>query len=205
MTTYTVNETDASWAKTLYVLGFDAYGETHLEVFANSLDKALNEAIDWIVDNKPGILCDEQVNEAYHQAILGGASEEEAHVHATADTTVGGNEGHYVLSHEWCIISEKPNTPVPDHTEDDEGEDCDEETGFTLDFKYCECGCHCSVASHPVMGETLDFTIYNDLRGNFTLYKGHGTLGPQVDIKPSFEAAAELAAKMVEQHPGYRE
>jgi len=30
MTTYTVNETDASWAKTRYVLGFDAYGETHL-------------------------------------------------------------------------------------------------------------------------------------------------------------------------------
>ncbi len=116
MTTYTINESDASWVKTRYVLGFDAYGETHLEVFANSLEKALDEAIDWIVDNKPGLLCDEQVNEAYHQAILGGASEEEALAHATIDTTVGGNEGHYVLSYEWCIISEESNE---DHTEED--------------------------------------------------------------------------------------
>ncbi len=74
----------------------------------------------------------------------------------------------------------------------------------TLDFKYCECGCHCSVASHPVMGETLEFTIYNDLKGHFSLYEGHGTLGRKFDVKTSFGAAAGLAAKMVEQHPGFR-
>jgi hypothetical protein len=104
-----VNPTDRDWTHHRYILAFGAYGWTRLMVWANSLDAALDEAIDWIANNAPGLLADEQVNEAYREAIAEGKTEEEAQEEAEIDTTCGGNSGHYLLSWEWTVIAEDPS------------------------------------------------------------------------------------------------
>ncbi len=104
-----VNASDRSWTRHNFVLAFGAYGDTVLRVYANSLDSALDEAIDWIVDNAPGLLADEQVAETFQDAIARGMSEEDAQEEATQDTTCGGNCGNYILSQEWAIVAEDPS------------------------------------------------------------------------------------------------
>ena len=103
-----VNGHDRRWTRHRYILSFGAYGSTRLMVWANHLEDALDEAIDWIADNAPGLLCDDEVSEEYERAIKEGLSEEEAHERATEDTTCGGNAGHYILSYEWSIVAEDP-------------------------------------------------------------------------------------------------
>jgi hypothetical protein len=105
-----VNANDSDWTKHNYVLSFGAYGELRLLVWANSLEDALDEAIDWLVDNAPGHIVDDQVNEAYEAAIAEGKSEDEAHEEAEVDTTSGGNCGNHILSHEWAIVAEDPSS-----------------------------------------------------------------------------------------------
>ncbi len=103
-----VNPRDRDWTRHRYILCFGAYGWTKLMVWANSLDSALDEAVDWIVDNAPGLLADEQVAEEYARAIAEGMSEEEALEEAEVDTTCAGNCGNYILSHEWGVVVEDP-------------------------------------------------------------------------------------------------
>lgn len=103
-----VNGSDRDWTSHRYVLAFGAYGWTRLMVWANNLENALDEAIDWIADNKPDLLCNEQVNEAYAEAIAEGLDEDAAYERATEDTVCGGNCGHYILSWEWSILAEDP-------------------------------------------------------------------------------------------------
>ena len=103
-----VNPTDRDWTKHRYILAFGAYGWTRLMVGANSLGDAIDESIDWIVDHAPGLLCDEQVTEAYQEAIRAGMSEEKAAEEAAVDTICGGNEGHYILAWECNLIVEDP-------------------------------------------------------------------------------------------------
>jgi hypothetical protein len=86
-----------------FLFSFGAYGSTHVLVYGRSLDDALDEAIDWLVDNAPGHLMDEQVAEAYREAIAAGKSEEEAAEEAETDMTCGGNCGHYIASWEWFV------------------------------------------------------------------------------------------------------
>ncbi len=104
-----VNPTDSHFTRKRFILSFGAYGWTQLLVWANSLEDALDECIDWIVDNEPGLLADEQVNEAYAAAIAAGKDEETAHTEATADTISGGNAGNYLLAWEMQIVSENPS------------------------------------------------------------------------------------------------
>jgi hypothetical protein len=104
-----VNPTDRNWARHRYVLDFDAYGSTHLCVWANCLEDALDECVDWIADNAPGLLADEQVAEAYKGAIAAGKSEDEAQEEAEVDTTCAGNAGNYLHSWEWALHSEDPD------------------------------------------------------------------------------------------------
>jgi len=103
-----VNPNDSDWTKHRYILWFGACGATYLMVWANSLDDALDEAIDWCVEHAPGLLCDDQVNEAYNAALEEGKSEEEAMEIAEMDVTTGGNYGNHVLSWEWGIAVENP-------------------------------------------------------------------------------------------------
>ena len=99
-----------------FVLQFGAYGWTRLALWGDSLEDCLDEAVDCIADNAPGLLCDDQVaeayNEAYADAIANGIRPERAGIlaqeEAEQDTTCAGNEGHYILSHEWAIVAEDP-------------------------------------------------------------------------------------------------
>ncbi len=103
-----VNGSDRSFTSHRYVLWFGAYGTTRLMVWADHLEDAFDESVDWIVDNAPGLLCDEQVNEAYQEAEARGLTHDEAFEDAMSDVSMGGNAGHCVLSYEWGIVAEDP-------------------------------------------------------------------------------------------------
>ena len=104
-----VNPCDKSWTDSRFILHFGAYGETRLMVYADHLQDALDESIDWIAENAPGLLCDDEVNEAYQEAIDEGKTEDEAWEIAEQDTTCGGNCGNRILSWEWGILAENPS------------------------------------------------------------------------------------------------
>ena len=104
-----VNPSDRDWTRHRYILAFGAIGTTHCLVYANSLEDALDEAIDWLVDNAPGHIADDLVAETYKSAIADGMTEEVATECAYRDVTVGGNCGNSIISWEWFIISEDPS------------------------------------------------------------------------------------------------
>lgn len=104
-----LNPTDRDWANHRYILWFGACAPTQIMVWANSLDDALDEAVDWIAEHAPGLLADEQVKEEYKHAIEAGKSEEEAQSIAEIDTTCAGNNGHYLNSWAWDIVAEDPS------------------------------------------------------------------------------------------------
>lgn len=97
-----------------YILCFGAYGDTYLHVYASSLDDALDECVDYLADASPGLLCDDEVNEAYeaayNEAIEAGEDEDEAmetaRELAEVDTTQAGNCSNYLRSWEWRIVAE---------------------------------------------------------------------------------------------------
>ncbi len=91
-----------------FILCFGAYGWTKLMVWADHLEDALDEAVDWIAEHAPGLLADDQVNEEYNRLVAEGVSEEDAQEAASMDTTCAGNSGHYLLSWEWGIVVENP-------------------------------------------------------------------------------------------------
>lgn len=72
------------------------------------LESALDELGGFLEDHAPGMLANEQVAEAYKEAIAEGKTEEEAREYAETDVTRldGGN---YLLSDEWTIFAEKPD------------------------------------------------------------------------------------------------
>jgi hypothetical protein len=109
MSFHLVNPNDKSWTKSRYVIALGAYGWTRLLVWANSLDDALDESIDWACDNAKGLLCDNEVNEAYDLAIAEGHTEESAWEIATVDTTSGGNAGNRINSDHWHLLCENPD------------------------------------------------------------------------------------------------
>lgn len=113
-----VNPSDKDWTRQRYVLWFGAYGSTRLVVWANHLEDALDEAVDWIEEHAPGLLADEQVREAYVEALAEAAANGEdpededmiaaAQQVAERDTTCAGNHGRYINSWEWGIVAENP-------------------------------------------------------------------------------------------------
>jgi len=109
MSFHVINSNDRDWTKHRYVLAFGAYGWTVCLVWANHLDDALDECVDWIADNEPGLLCDEAVQEAYNEAIAEGESEEDAMTKAETDMTCAGNHSNYIASWEWTILAEDPD------------------------------------------------------------------------------------------------
>jgi hypothetical protein len=112
-----INPDDRTFYGKAYVLWFGACGPTRLLAYAKSLEDALETCVDWIVDNAPGLLADEQVHEAYNEAIDAarevGEDVEDDDVQcrcqdeATVDTTICGD--HYLHSSEWGIVVEQPS------------------------------------------------------------------------------------------------
>ena len=105
-----INANDKDWTSHQFVLCFGAYGTIWLLVNANHLSNALDECIDWLAENAPGLLCDEQVAEAYNEAIAAGKTEEKAYNEALTDVTTGGNCGNHIMSWEWSIAAEDPTS-----------------------------------------------------------------------------------------------
>lgn len=102
-----VNPTDRDWTKHRYVIALGAYG-TKLLIWANSLEDALDEAIDWAATNAPGLLANADRDEAYREAIESGMSEDDACDESLVDLTIGGNFGDAIRSDEWHIVAEDP-------------------------------------------------------------------------------------------------
>lgn len=90
-----------------FILAFGAYGDTMLLVYADHLDDALVECVDWIAENAPGLLADDEVHEEYNRLVSEGASEEDAQEEASIDTTCAGNAGHYLNSWECTIVADE--------------------------------------------------------------------------------------------------
>lgn len=103
-----VNGGDRAWTRQRFVLAFGAVGTTYLMVWANGIDSALDEAVDWLADHAPGLLCDDEVASAYNEAVAEGKDDEAALQEAEADTTCAGNCGHYLRSDEWTIALANP-------------------------------------------------------------------------------------------------
>jgi hypothetical protein len=87
-----------------------------LGAYANSIDSALDEAADYLAVHAPGLLANEQYQEAYEEAhakaIAAGHWEDEAieiaHDEASVGMTCAGNHGEWLLSWEWGIAAENP-------------------------------------------------------------------------------------------------
>ncbi len=97
------------WMRThTYVFYFGAYGDTKLMVWGDSLDSALDEAIDWLVDNAPGHIVDvaeeyERLCEEYGPLLLTDEVRQQLQEEAEVDTTCGGNCGNRINSWEWSV------------------------------------------------------------------------------------------------------
>ncbi len=107
-----LNPTDASATRHRYILWFGAYGTTRFLVWANGLDDALDECVDYMAEAKNGMLghiYDNEVFAAYKEALAAGKTEEEAQDYASEDMTQAGNYGNYIASWEWGIVAEDPD------------------------------------------------------------------------------------------------
>lgn len=106
-----INGSDREFTSGRFILWFGACGPTQLMVWANHLEDALDEAVDWLADPEnghTGLLADDAVNGAYRDAIALGLSEEDAIEAAEVDVTIAGNCGNHILSWEWGITAENP-------------------------------------------------------------------------------------------------
>lgn len=103
-----VNPGDRDYVESRFILWFGAAGGARLMVWANHLEDALEEAVDWIVDNAPGLLADDEVKEEYDRLRAEGKDEEEAMEGAEVDMT-SCDGGHYLRSDDWGIVAEDPS------------------------------------------------------------------------------------------------
>lgn len=103
-----VNPSDRDWTRSRYILHVGPYGWSKYMVWANCLGDALDEVVDHLAENSPGMLYDDQVAEEYNRCIAMGMPEEEAIELAESDMMVAGNCGNYIASWEWGILAENP-------------------------------------------------------------------------------------------------
>ena len=103
-----VNSSDKSFTSSRFILWFGAVGTTRLMIWADHLSDAFDHAIDWIVDNAPGLLCDDEITEEFNRLKTEGKTDDEAWEESQVDTSSGGNCGNHVHSWEWGIVVENP-------------------------------------------------------------------------------------------------
>jgi len=71
-----------------------------------------------------------------------------------------------------------------------------EEPKLLVGWEYCECGCH----GHAVSVGALHLWLYNDLKGKFSLRRGHGwTMGSPVGEYKTMEEADRAAAALLDE------
>jgi hypothetical protein len=101
----------AHYATKRWILSFGWGGAlTHVLVWADSLDSAIETAVDdYIADNAPGVLADDdEVTAAYAQAIEDGESEESARETAESDL-YPLDQGLWLHNAAWYIGAEDPD------------------------------------------------------------------------------------------------
>lgn len=64
-----------------------------------------------------------------------------------------------------------------------------------MNWEYCECGCH----GHEAHAAGIYFWLFNDLKGNYTLHRGHGWLSPVIGKYKSWEEAEEKAREILKE------
>ena len=106
---HNANSSDRDWTKRNFIFAFGAYGNTYVRAWGNGIDSALDAAVDWLADHKPGLLSDDVVRSEYERFKEEGMSDEKAIQEAELDTTIAGNNGHYLNSSEWMIVAEDPS------------------------------------------------------------------------------------------------
>lgn len=62
-----------------------------------------------------------------------------------------------------------------------------------MEWEYCECGCH----GHEASAGNDHYWLFNDLKGNYFLHRGHGWLSPLIGKYQSFQEAADKAEELV--------
>ena len=104
-----VNAGDSdAWARThTYVFAFGPYGTPLLMAYGDHLESALDACVEWIADNEPDMLMNEQVAEEYNRLIAEGETEDAAIEGSQVDTYQDG-QGNYIDS-DWRIIAEDPS------------------------------------------------------------------------------------------------
>jgi hypothetical protein len=95
---------------TLYRFSFGAYGETTVEVSADSDEDAFEVAVEWLDDAAPGhLVTDDEMSEAFKamKARYPDASDEELQELCEVDLTIVGHttlkNGAYLRSWEWTF------------------------------------------------------------------------------------------------------
>jgi 5'-deoxynucleotidase YfbR-like HD superfamily hydrolase len=91
-----------------FVFWFGVSSPTYILAYGRGIEDALDEAIEWVGNNKPGLLCDKEVADLFKEYIAEGETEEDAQNMSEADTYHCGDNNHYVNSDEWRIIFENP-------------------------------------------------------------------------------------------------
>lgn len=64
-----------------------------------------------------------------------------------------------------------------------------------MKWTYCECGCH----GHTARAGSIDFWLFNDLKGNFYLHLGHGWLGRLIGKYDSINVAQNKAKEIIQE------
>lgn len=113
-----INPNDANFYEHSYVLAIGAYGESLYLVYADGLDSAFDEMVDWAADNAPGLLSEDYYQEEFKRLEAEEVERLERRLdddelvkiqeQAEADLSIGGNNGLHYTSHEWNYIAEDP-------------------------------------------------------------------------------------------------
>lgn len=112
------NPSDKGFWKHTFVFAFGAYGWTKVLAYGDSMDSALDEAADWVEENAPGHMADDEVNEEYKRLIDEARNNnqdiededviEQIRSEAEVDTLQAGNASHYFHSWEVNVVAENP-------------------------------------------------------------------------------------------------
>lgn len=107
---HSVNPGNRSFTSGRWILWIGQCSPNYFYVHANSLEDALEETVAYVADDPTlvGLLCTEEVHEAYKDAIASGMSEEAAQEEAETDVTICDG-GEYVRSDDWGYWVEDPS------------------------------------------------------------------------------------------------
>jgi len=93
-----------------YLLQFTRghYVELYTLAWADSLESALDESIDWIAKYAPSLTCNSEVHDEYTRLVADGVPHDLAVEQAEVDTYIS-ESGDYIHADSWNIVFEDPD------------------------------------------------------------------------------------------------